>query len=58
MEQDAPVYLSAARPLAHGRGYEDFTGGALTNFPPLFPAAIRAGMGSINTKSRGRSARC
>lgn len=44
VEQDSASYLSAARNLAHGHGYQDFTGTALTNFPPLFPAVIRVGM--------------
>jgi 4-amino-4-deoxy-L-arabinose transferase-like glycosyltransferase len=44
VEEDSATYLSAARNLAAGRGFVDFTGHALSAFPPAFPAAIRAGM--------------
>jgi hypothetical protein len=49
VDQDSATYLSAARNLASGRGYEDFTGTALTNFPPLFPAVVRAAMWVVPT---------
>jgi len=43
LSPDSVSYLSAARNLAAGHGYLDFTGTADTTFPPLFPAAIAAG---------------
>jgi 4-amino-4-deoxy-L-arabinose transferase-like glycosyltransferase len=39
---DSVTYVSAARNLAHGRGYVDLTGQALTNFPPGYPALLAA----------------
>jgi 4-amino-4-deoxy-L-arabinose transferase-like glycosyltransferase len=49
VDQDSATYVSAARNLAAGRGYVDFTGSALTNFPPLFPSVIRAAMWMLPT---------
>jgi 4-amino-4-deoxy-L-arabinose transferase-like glycosyltransferase len=43
MSPDSVTYLSAARNLAAGRGYTDFTGQALTTFPPGFPALVALG---------------
>jgi 4-amino-4-deoxy-L-arabinose transferase-like glycosyltransferase len=40
MSPDSVTYLSAARNLASGHGYTDFTGQALTNFPPGFPSLV------------------
>jgi len=40
MSPDSVTYLSAARNLASGHGYSDFTGQALTNFPPGYPALV------------------
>jgi hypothetical protein len=40
MSPDSVTYLSAARNLASGHGYTDFTGQALTTFPPGFPALV------------------
>jgi 4-amino-4-deoxy-L-arabinose transferase-like glycosyltransferase len=40
MSPDSVTYLSAARNLASGHGYTDFTGQALTNFPPGYPALV------------------
>jgi 4-amino-4-deoxy-L-arabinose transferase-like glycosyltransferase len=40
MSPDSVTYLSAARNLASGHGYTDFTGQALTNFPPGYPSLI------------------
>lgn len=51
VDQDSATYLSAARNLASGRGFQDFTGTALTNFPPLFPAVIRAAMWVVPSAS-------
>jgi 4-amino-4-deoxy-L-arabinose transferase-like glycosyltransferase len=42
MSPDSVTYLSAARNLASGHGYTDFTGQALTNFPPGYPSLIAA----------------
>jgi hypothetical protein len=40
MSPDSVTYLSAARNLASGHGYTDFTGQALTTFPPGFPSLV------------------
>lgn len=40
MSPDSVTYLSAARNLAAGHGYTDFTGQALTTFPPGYPALV------------------
>ncbi|HSO96492.1 MAG TPA: hypothetical protein VLV81_10670 [Acidimicrobiia bacterium] len=40
MSPDSVTYLSAARNLAAGHGYADFTGQALTTFPPGYPALV------------------
>ncbi len=40
MSPDSVTYLSAARNLASGHGYTDFTGQALTTFPPGYPALV------------------
>jgi hypothetical protein len=40
---DGVTYVSAARNLVDGRGFSDFTGDALTNFPPGYSALLAAG---------------
>jgi hypothetical protein len=37
---DSVTYVAGARNLADGRGLTDFTGQALTNFPPGYPALL------------------
>jgi hypothetical protein len=44
VEQDSTIYISAARNLAAGRGFQDFAGEPITIFPPLFPAVLRGVM--------------
>jgi 4-amino-4-deoxy-L-arabinose transferase-like glycosyltransferase len=43
IEPDSTSYISAARNLASGRGYRDFTGQPLTHFPPGFPTPLAVG---------------
>jgi len=40
IHSDSTVYLSAAKSLAAGSGYRDFSGAQLTIFPPVFPAIV------------------
>jgi hypothetical protein len=40
---DGVTYVSAARNLVDGNGFSDFTGEALTNFPPGYPALLAVG---------------
>jgi hypothetical protein len=40
---DSVTYVSVARNLADGRGFTDFTGGTVTQFPPAYPALLAAG---------------
>jgi 4-amino-4-deoxy-L-arabinose transferase-like glycosyltransferase len=40
---DSVSYLAAARHLAAGDGFRDFTGDALTTFPPGYPALLALG---------------
>ena len=41
---DSVHYISAARSLARGRGYRDFTGEPLTTFAPVFPMLLAGGI--------------
>jgi hypothetical protein len=57
LSPDGVTYISSARNLADGHGFTDFTGGALTVFPPGYPGLLAVGeLVGVDAATSGRVA--
>src|SRR4051794_26508137 len=51
LSPDSFIYLSTGNALEHGRGFRNYTGAPLTDFPPGYPLALAAWLETVGGRS-------